>query len=370
MASIRERGPGVFEVRGFVGRDQSGRPKQVSRTVRGTKRDAKRAAAELDSRPASVGSKHTVAEILDLWVQRNTATWAPSTSRDQRSRVASVQADAIARTPLARLTAVDVDHWHTRLRASGAGEGTIRNQHLVLRAAVTQAVRWGWVQTNVVAVAQLGRRKQSPRGVMSNGEVHRTLVAAGELDRLAEEVLRLAAATGARRSELAALRWDDLDNDGLLTIDSSLAIIRHGTKKKRMQPTLRDDPTKTGNRRTIKLDATTFLRLEELRRAHSHYGPWILAVGERPINPERITAWWRLARDRAEVDDKWRFHDVRHWVATTLISQGLDIRTVAYRLGHANPAMTLRVYSHALTGPDEDAATTLGNVLDSLEDAS
>ena len=145
-----------------------------------------------------------------------------------------MKADPIAKIRLARLSAVDVDRWHARLARNGVGDGSIRNQHQVLRAAVTQAVRWGWVTTNVVAVAQLGKRKQVPRGALGEDEVRRVLAAAEELaDSLEVEpaapiALRLAAVTGARRSELAALRWADLDGDRL-AIDSSVAIIRHGT---------------------------------------------------------------------------------------------------------------------------------------------
>jgi ABC-type antimicrobial peptide transport system permease subunit len=43
MATIRERRPGVWEVGTFIGYDDRGRPTQVSRTVHGTKKDAKRA---------------------------------------------------------------------------------------------------------------------------------------------------------------------------------------------------------------------------------------------------------------------------------------------------------------------------------------
>jgi len=280
-----------------------------------------------------------------------------------------VQADSIAATPLLRLTAVDVDRWHSRLARASVGEGSIRNQHLVLRAAVTQAVRWGWVTTNVVAVARLGRRKQAPRGGLSTAEVQKVLLAAEELVRssavepAASMALRLAALTGARRSELAALQWSDLQ-EHRLTIDSSVAIIRHGSRAEPAVPTLRDDPTKTANRRTVTLDAATVEMLEQLRRSYEEYGPWILTVGERPVNPERIAAWWRRARDRAGVGVRWRLHDLRHWSATTAIAEGHDIRTVANRLGHANPAMTLRVYAHAVESADRSVADRLGGVLD------
>jgi len=128
-----------------------------------------------------------------------------------------------------------------------------------------------------------------------------------------------------------------------------------------------DDPTKTANRRTVTLDATTVEALQRLRRYHQDLGPWVLNVGERPVNPERIGAWWRRARDRAGVDGRWRLHDLRHWSATMSISRGHDIRTVANRLGHANPAMTLRVYAHAVESADGPVATMLGQILDERE---
>ena len=369
MATVRERSPGVWEVRAFTGRDAQGRPTQVSRTVRGAKRDANRVAAELTVRRSSGAAKVTMAELLDLWTEQNEPAWAVSTTQNQKSRVAMVKTDPIAKIRLVRLTAVDVDRWHARLARAGVGEGSIRNQHQTLRAAVTQAVRWGWVTTNVVAVAQLGRRKQAPRGAMGEDDVRRVLQGVTELadefevEPAAAVALRLAAVTGARRSELAALRWDDLEGDRL-AIDSSMAIIRHGKPGAPQSPTLRDDPTKTANRRTVTLDRTTVGQLEDLKRLQGSYGPWILSVGERPVNPERIAAWWRRARDRAGVDKRWRLHDLRHWSATTSIARGHDIRTVANRLGHANPAMTLRVYAHAVESADGPVADMLGEVLD------
>ena len=358
----------MWEVRAFTGRDAQGRPTQVSRTIRGAKRDANRVAAELTVRRSSGAAKVTMAELLDLWTEQDEAAWAVSTTQNQKSRVAMVKTDPIAKIRLVRLTAVDVDRWHARLARAGVGEGSIRNQHQTLRAAVTQAVRWGWVTTNVVAVAQLGPRAGPPRG--HGGRRGASDIAgcqrAGRRNRGGAGRGGGAQAGGCDRGpsfELAALRWDDLEGDRL-AIDSSMAIIRHGKPGSPQSPTLRDDPTKTANRRTVTLDQTTVGQLEDLKHLQGSYGPWLLSVGERPVNPERIAAWWRRARDRAAVDKKWRLHDLRHWSATTSIARGHDIRTVANRLGHANPAMTLRVYAHAVESADGAVADMLGEVLD------
>ena len=49
-----------------------------------------------------------------------------------------------------------------------------------------------------------------------------------------------------------------------------------------------------------------------------------------------------------------------HWSATEAIASGQDVRTVANGLGHADPAMTLRVYAHAFGAADEALAEILG----------
>ncbi len=370
MATIREKRPGYWEVREFVGRDASGRPVQLSRAVRGSKKDALAAAAALRVAPTSrEGVNVTVARMLDLWVAQHEATWAPSSLANQESRVRLVKGDQLARSRIVRLTAVEDDQWHERLARRGVGEGSIRNQHTVLRASMTLAARWGWVSGNVVALATLGRRRARPRGSLSVVEVRRVLDAArllvgeGELEPFAAAALRVAAVTGARRSELAALRWDDLSGEQL-TIDSSISIVRSAEGRRMHAPELRDGPTKTANHRTVTLDETTAGAIRALPRLAGDPGPWLFSINERPVNPERVSCWWRRARDAAGIDRSWRLHDLRHWSATMSIAAGHDVRTVANRLGHANPAMTLRVYAHAVDAADAPVAETLGRALD------
>ncbi len=57
-----------------------------------------------------------------------------------------------------------------------------------------------------------------------------------------------------------------------------------------------------------------------------------------------------------------RLHDLRHYVATRLLASGIDVRTVAGRLGHRNPATTLNVYAHFVPEADEEAASALADV--------
>jgi hypothetical protein len=183
-----------------------------------------------------------VVDVLDAWIDQNLDTWAPSSARDQQSRMRSIKQDKIADIPIAQLSIADVERWHTRLRRAGLQDAGIRNQHGALSAALNQAVRWGWASRNVASLAQRKTIKKPPRGVMSLDDVRAVIAAADEFDPAAALALRLAAMTGARRAELAALRWTDVD-DGMLTIDSAIEVIRHPGAARELS----DAPTKTGN---------------------------------------------------------------------------------------------------------------------------
>src|SRR4051794_4253106 len=127
MATIRQKKQGIWEVRVFTGRDADGRPTQVSKTVRGGKREAERVAAELSMRRSRAGTK-TVGDLMDDWFALNLPTWAPSTARDAASRVKAIKSDPIAHVRLAKLSVADVDRWLARQRRAGRGSASLRNQ--------------------------------------------------------------------------------------------------------------------------------------------------------------------------------------------------------------------------------------------------
>ncbi len=80
------------------------------------------------------------------------------------------------------------------------------------------------------------------------------------------------------------------------------------------------------------------------------------------MRPEGWTRRFRQLSD--DLGIKVRLHDVRHFVATTLLTSGVDLATVAGRLGHGSGGKTtLAIYSHFLTQPDRLAADVMASVL-------
>jgi integrase len=115
--------------------------------------------------------------------------------------------------------------------------------------------------------------------------------------------------------------------------------------------------TKTADRRVVALDAVTLALIAELRAESA--SPWMFGDDETPPSPDKVGWWWKRVRADAGLDPKRRLHELRHWSATHAIAGGHDVRSVAARLGHADPTTTMRTYAHALEGRDTAIADTL-----------
>ena len=363
VATIREKRPGVWEVRVFTGTRRRGTADPD--VANGPRRQARRAACRRRAGgrtgPGQRRRPHGQRRPRRVGRAEPRHVGAVVGATISQSRVRSIKQDPIAAMPLARLSVADVERWHTRLRKAGMARRRHQNQHGVLRAALAQARAVGLGDRRTSRRSPgCARRRSSSAPSMTVDDVRAVIDAAATIDPAAALALRLAAVAGARRAELAALRWTDVRGGQLHD--------RLGDRGRppaaTASPTLRDAATKTANART------RHARRRHARADRSAPGRAraVRAVDVRPRSragqPDRIGWWWRRAREPSPgIDAKWRLHDLRHWSATVAIGQGHDVRTVAGRLGHANPAMTLRVYAHAFAAADQAVAAGLGEML-------
>jgi len=125
--------------------------------------------AELTAKPAPRIAGRTVADVVDAWLEAGSPVCAESTRRDARSRAALVKGDVTARMQAGKLGVADVERWHARLRRAGVGESSIHNQHRILRSALAQAVRWGWLTVHPASLAELRPQAPAPRHHVGRG---------------------------------------------------------------------------------------------------------------------------------------------------------------------------------------------------------
>jgi integrase len=219
--SMRQRGASSWELRVHTGRDEStGRKLYVTRTFRGGKREASKALATLVAeveRGTLTGRGGTLGELCERWYEASASGWSPTVVAGYRRILDRHVLPAFGSTPLRRLRTSDLDAWYARLRVSGAADGgplapnTVQRIHALVRRALNQGVKWGWVAVNPAIAASPPRVLKATVSVPSPAAVAALIESAGAVNAALPAFLRLAAVTGARRGELCALRWRHLD---------------------------------------------------------------------------------------------------------------------------------------------------------------
>jgi integrase len=257
--SIRQRSIGSYELRVFTGTDPAtGKRCYRSKTVRGNRAEAERElAAMIDDvgRGPGIAARTTVSEPLEQWFTIAATGWSPTTVRHTRSvldRQLHPHLDAVF---VADFTTASIDALYSRLLDRGgiSGQplkaGTVQRVHVVLRSALAQAMRWGWIWDNPAERAHrivvVSREPMPPTPEELIGLLeHLRLV-----DPAMYAFVMLAATTGARRAQLLGLRWRNIN------LQLGQVAFTNGWVEGPAGPVLAE--TKTKRRHTVELDATT-----------------------------------------------------------------------------------------------------------------
>ena len=368
-----QRSPGVWRLRVFVGSDAStGNPRQLSRTFKGTKKQADTALAgflsEVLNGTAPMAGSATLDEYLHQWLDHITPTRSPTTVRGYRFKVKRISAK-LGRVRLDKLTAQQLDRTYREWLDEGLDPSSVHHLHRVLSAALRQAVKWGLLASAPTVRASPPQRLLQPKAIPSPTVIQDLIAAAADRDQpVLAAAIALAATTGLRRGELAGLRWTDID-----LVAGRLQVRR--VIKNDLDGDWVAGPPKSHQARRVALDAFTVAVLHEQRlravQAAEEAGVtldpegYVLTLdptGSAPIRPDTLTqSFSRLCRAIGVTDVT--MHTLRHFSASMLIASGRDVRTIAGRLGHSDASTTLRVYAHMVEGRDQDAADFLGGLL-------
>lgn len=361
---IRRRGRSSWQVSVSAGFDpRTGKRVRVWRTVRGTRKDAERVLAEL-LRQTTTGAlvdpgRATVKEWLRAWLLQKRPQLSTKTYERYEEIVRLHLVPHLGRIQLVRLHPHHVQQVYSALLEAGKHPRTVLHVHRVLHAALEDAVRQQVLGRNVCDAVRPPKVPGRELRVLTEEELLRLLRAA-EGTRLHVPVI-LASLCGLRRGEVLALRWEDVDFErGVLHVRRSLEETGRGLALK---------DTKTGKARAVALPSMVVEALRRHRRAQVEER---LRLGEAwqdhgLVCPASNGApWWPsnfqgafATLSRSAGFEGLTFHTLRHTHATHLIRSGADVRTVAARLGHSTPALTLNVYGHLLPGAQEEAVRRL-----------
>jgi integrase len=350
----------------------------------------KGAAAALRSeiRKAEIGqwvppSNQRLDAYLEEWIQGQRLS--PATVASYRKNIRLHIDPHLGSRQVARLTGPMVDIWMRRLESAGRADGTgglsartVRYIFTILRSALSDAVKHGRLSVNPTdrsTPPSPSEARPPEMQAWTAAELGRFLRWAAAYDGDAAIGWRLLAATGMRRGEALARRWRDIDLDaGRLAVRRSLGVVK--TKGAGQQ--LVEGPTKTGQSRVVDLDAGTVAALRAYRTARNAVAGDLVRDGAlvlsnldgSPRHPERFSRRFvtQLARARQALGGEQlpaiRLHDLRHTHASLLLADGVPVKVVSERLGHANATITLTVYQHVHPGMGREAADRFAALLE------
>ena len=369
--NIYRRATGVYEV-GF----KDGGGKQRWRTVDGGIRAARAARDVILSQRArgeqvANNSRLRFADAADEWLQGPVLDLRPATESCYRNAVEQHLLDRFGVRRLDTITPDDLASLVRDLRVDGLAESTI-----VIVIGVTNRIyryaarRLGWAGANPVSLMLSSERPKPSTGkrrrIFERGELEQTIAAAPEPYRT---LFTVAALTGARLSELLALRWanvrvDDVDD---AEIEFAHQVDRHGHLA----------PTKTdGSARTVPIPPQLARLLAAHRQTSPSVGPDSFVFptrSGRPFSQRNIGRALRAAQVKA-VDDNGQptfpvlhaldeggnpvpvphgvlpsMHSFRHTVASRALLAGESVDEVAFLLGHRDANVTRAVYLRELS---------------------
>jgi integrase len=325
---------------------------------------ARKILSEVDQ--VGTGTSATLNQLLTEWMKFQTGRGrSPTTLNGYQSLIDHHIKGTLGNVKISDLTPHQLDTLYGKSSSAGKSPRTIRNIHNVISAALNQGVRWGWIDKNPALRATLPEanplRIESP-----SPEQARLLISTCQaMDDLLGAFVFLAAVTGCRRGEIAALRWNSFRGDVLIIGQSAYAVKGvTGIKS-----------TKTGRDRVVHLDQSVqewfqYWHGQCVERATEwgvHLTPESFVLSSQPdgsrfVNLDAVSRKVRKVADQLGMKSV-HLHSLRHFAATELLAGGVSPHDAAEMLGHADPSLTLRVYAHASTERQKAAAGILASVI-------
>jgi integrase len=307
----------------------------------------------------------------------------PAHVANLRSRLDKHILPAIGEMKMDRIGLAEIEKLRDALRAAGRAARTINAILRIISAIFKSAINRGEIVRNPVDRVErafvaareikLGDEDTNsgdddavdPDAILNPDEVAVMLNATKP--GLYRALFMTAAVTGARAGELFALRWGDVEmtksGEG-----SSIRVRRTVSwarlKDEAIRPRYFPPKTKAGNRKVpIPAELLTVLRAWKLQCPPTADNLVFPAADGRPLRRSNVLRYglWP-ALDRAELR-RVNIHSLRHSFASALIMDGTPVTEVQTLLGHANPAITLKIYSHWFRSKDSGAVGRLSKII-------
>lgn len=361
-----------YKIEVIKGYDENSRKLRHSETFYGKKSEAKLREAEIKAsiKNHTYVDNHNISfgEYFKKFIEYKKENWGIMTYENNKCRVRYI-IEELGYYKLQNINVEILEAFYRKLKNEKKyGNKTIKEYYVLINEALKRAVLLGYIVINP------NTRIEPPKIIHSEVECYSIEECKQLLEALEKEnikykaLITLALDSGARRSEIIALKWSDIDFDNkTMDINKSLGHTKElGTFEK---PT----KNKTSNRRIVLMDNTINV-LKEYKKDQLQKQ---LKLGNKWNNPNDRVFTDSFGGDMG-VDTpsqifaniikkhdlkKIKFHGLRHSSASLLIALKVQPQIISKRLGHSNISTTHMIYSHFFNNEFEEVANTMNNTL-------
>jgi len=291
---------------------------------------------------------------LELYAQSHVA---PTTLSSYKDIVRVHLGPGFARTLLSRLTPRHIVQYLARKQSDGLSGTTCLYHYRLLHKILNDAVFWGDIGINPADRVRAPQKRGFEPTILDEEQVRAFLQEAKATSRF-YLLYHFAAMTGCRLGECLGLTWDNVDFRKKV---AHIKQIAYKLRKDGHANWIYKEPKTRKSRRTVDLVDDLLAELKEARDAQKIHKAFfardyqdqnLVFCKENgvPPNNEVVLDDMRRVLERAGLPGNVRFHDLRHFVATYLFSQGEPVKLVSEQLGHSNATTTLNVYAHVFPG--------------------
>ena len=264
-----------------------------------------------------------------------------------------------------------LDIEHKRYFIAKEGKSTlsgrvILHHHLIISSILSSAVHWQLIESNPASRVKPPKAAPPKISHFDEDTIHRVLSLLEEEPIKYKTMIYITIFSGCRVGELCGLEWSHIN------FEEGLIEIRQSSQYVSGKGTITKAPKNVSSERIIALPPMVIPVLKQYKKWQNEEK---LKLGElweennrlftqcngKPIYPATPSQWFVKFRRKHNLPDV-TFHGLRHSNASLLISQGVDIQTIATRLGHTKATTTTTVYSHFLQKPDRIASEKLENL--------
>ncbi|MBW7476669.1 site-specific integrase [Paenibacillus oenotherae] len=369
MKVHKDEKKGTYWFVASAGKDANGKRQQIKRRGFKTEKEAMREMRKLLQQvDDNIYIKNTKLKYVDFlkgeWLDSKALKLRIVTLGTYKHNITKHIAPYFKKHEIGNITTQMIEKFYAHLsNTSRLSERSIQDIHKIIKSSFKTAVKRKYLSFSPAEEAQAPKVPSKEMMVWDLNETTRFLKASEKHELYI--AFELALTTGMRQSEILGLRWKDIDFDeGVLHVRQTLS---HDGKK-----IYQDTKTKS-SKRTISLVDRTLDILKDQRKkykklklaAGSDFQDYDLVICTKrgtPINPRNLLRSFYSLMKKAEVP-KIRFHDLRHTVATLMLSRNINPKVVKEILGHSDIRVTLDTYSHVLPSVHKETAKKFGSML-------